>query len=134
MADRWRGRNLPFVHRSFLPSSPALCRWNDAPAFFRAACSCPCRCECPCLAPSGCCREQMREKAHQADEDQIDRDQVVQQPWQNQNQDAEQKGDQWLNCDDVDMHEALRPGLVCPRQRTSDVPGGRKSSVAPKTP
>ena len=47
----------------------------------------------------------MGKQSRQPDQDQIDRDQVVEQPGQDQDQNSEQQRHQGLQHDNIDMHE-----------------------------
>src|SRR4051812_27071014 len=71
------------------------------------------------LSPTLLCRggrggEEMRKQAGKPDDDQIDRDQIIQQPRQDQYQYPEQQRDQRLDHDDVYMHVGISPVVsVC---------------------
>jgi hypothetical protein len=68
---------------------------------------------------------EVRKQADQSDEDQVDGDQIVEQPRQDQNQDSEQERDQGLNGDDVYMHgRPFVPDVL--HQRACPPPGRMK--------
>src|ERR1700761_7724677 len=100
MADRWWGSCPPSARRSFLPWSWRAWWWKDAPAFLRAASGCACSWR----GSSYRVGEHVGEQADQPDEDQVDRDQEIQQARQNKDQNPEQQRQKRLNHDDVDMH------------------------------
>jgi hypothetical protein len=67
-------------------------------------------------------REKLGPQAHHADQNKINRDQVIQQTWNDQDQDAEEQRDQRLDCQDIDMgdgHGRLRKSAMTGAAQTT---------------
>src|SRR3954465_11077735 len=71
----------------------------------------------------------MREEADQPEITQVDREHIIKQPRQDQDQNPEQQRDQRLDHDDIDMHGRLPASMVCGGERATPVPGRIKSST-----
>lgn len=66
--------------------------------------------------------KQVRKQTGQTNEDQIERNEIIQKPRQDQYQDPEKQCDQRLNHDDIDVHGLFVHPMVIGLKRVNVVP------------